>query len=93
MGVLPATGAHLSGSTRPRAVEEVLSSLPDKLDDTYARMLNRIRPSAKEDALTLLRWLAYSMKPLTLAELRTIVTIRPEDNEVDFEDEGGLRDT
>jgi hypothetical protein len=46
-----------------------------------------------KDALTLLRWLAYAARPMTLAELQTVVTIRPEDGEVDFEDEGDFRDS
>ena len=56
-------------------------------------MLERIGPAVSEDALTLLRWLAYGMRPVTLAELQTAVTIRPEDDEVDYEDEGDFRDS
>ena len=56
-------------------------------------MLERIGPAVSEDALTLLRWLAYAMRPVTLAELQTAVTIRPEDDEVDYEDEGDFRDS
>jgi ankyrin repeat protein len=56
-------------------------------------MLERIGPAVREDALTLLRWLAYSLRPIALAELQTAVTIRPEDDEVDFEDEGDFRDS
>ena len=72
---------------------KMLKSLPPTLDATYTRMLERIGPAVSEDALTLLRWLAYGMRPVTLAELQTAVTIRPEDDEVDYEDEGDFRDS
>jgi ankyrin repeat protein len=71
----------------------MLKELPPTLDATYTRILERIRPAVREDALTLLRWLAYAARPVTLAELQTAVTIRPEDDEVDFEDEGDFRDS
>jgi ankyrin repeat protein len=71
----------------------MLKALPPTLDATYTRMLERIGPAVSEDALTLLRWLAYAMWPVTLAELQAAVTIRPEDDEVDFEDEGDFRDS
>jgi ankyrin repeat protein len=71
----------------------MLKELPPTLDATYTRMLERIGPAVSEDALTLLRWLAYAARPVTLAELQTAVTISPEDDEVDFEDEGDFRDS
>jgi ankyrin repeat protein len=71
----------------------MLKALPTTLDETYTRMLERIEPTVSEDALTLLRWLAYAARPITLAELQSAVTIRPEDDEVDFEDEGDFRDS
>jgi ankyrin repeat protein len=74
-------------------VASMLKALPPTLDATYTRMLERIGPAVSEDALTLLRWLAYGMRPVTLAELQTAVTIRPEDYEVDYEDEGDFRDS
>lgn len=74
-------------------MENVLKTLPATLDETYARMLERIGPADRGDALTLLRWLAYAMRPITLAELQTAVIIRPEDDEVDDGDEGDLEDS
>jgi ankyrin repeat protein len=74
-------------------VENMPKELPTTLDGTYNRMLERIGPAVSEDALTLLRWLAYAARPITLAELQTAVTIRPDDDEVDFEDEGDFRDS
>jgi ankyrin repeat protein len=74
-------------------VEAVLRTLPATLDETYGRMLDRIGSTDRRDALVLLRWLAYAMRPLTLAELQAAVTIRPEDDDVDFGDEGDLGDS
>jgi ankyrin repeat protein len=77
-------------------VKNLVEALPTTLDGTYTRMLERIRrlgPAVSEDALTLLRWLAYAARPITLAELQAAVTIRPEDGDVDFEDEGDFRDS
>jgi hypothetical protein len=74
-------------------MEKMLKALPTTLDETYTRMLERIEPTVSEDALTLLRWLAYSARPITLAELQSAIIIRPEDDEVDFEDEGDFRDS
>jgi len=82
-----------SKSTRPSRVENVLKTLPATLDETYARMLERIGPADRGDAFTLLRWLAYAMRPMKLAELQTAVIIRPEDDEVDAGDEGDLGDS
>jgi hypothetical protein len=73
-------------------VKDALNALPATLDETYARMLERIAPANRGDANILLRWLAYAMRPPTLAELTTVVTISPEDDEVAFCDEGDLRD-
>ena len=55
--------------------------------------IGRLGSVVSRDALTLLRWLAYAVRPVTLAELQTATTIRPEDDEVDFEDEGDFRDS
>lgn len=74
-------------------MENLLKSLPTTLNETYARMLERIGPTERDDALTLLRWLAYAMRPVTLAELQTAVIIRPKDDEVDAGDEGDLGDS
>ena len=56
-------------------------------------MLERIGPAERGDALILLQWLAYAMRPVTLAELQTAVIIRTEDDEVDAGDEGDLGDS
>jgi ankyrin repeat protein len=59
-----------------RHIAEVLKNLPSSLDETYERMLLGIDPDYREQAVTLLKWLAYSQRPLTLAELATAAGIR-----------------
>lgn len=56
-------------STQPSDLEKALNNLPVGLDATYSRMLNNIPHSVSEAALVLLRWLTYSLRPLTLSEL------------------------
>jgi ankyrin repeat protein len=70
--------------------------MPTTLDETYDRMLEHIAelgPAECRHAFTLLRWLAYAITPITLAELQSAVTIRPEDDEVDFENQGYFTDS
>ena len=43
--------------------------LPATLDETYERMLTGIDEIFRDEALTLLRWLAYAQTPPTLMEL------------------------
>lgn len=52
-----------------------MATLPQDLDEMYSRILERI---AKEDmvyAIRILRWLAFSMRPLSLAEVAEIVAL------------------
>jgi len=48
-------------STKPKHVKSALLSLPLGLNATCERMLLRIGDQLQEDALTLLRWLAYAL--------------------------------
>jgi hypothetical protein len=50
-------------------VLKILSSLPKSLNATYARILARIDPMYKPEALTALEWLVYARRPLFLEEL------------------------
>jgi hypothetical protein len=80
-------------SYKPKYVKQVLKTLPPTLDDTYTRMLTRIKKMYYEEALTLLRWLAYARSPPTLAELvdAAIIDLDEEGN-IDTGERGGLRD-
>jgi ankyrin repeat protein len=57
-------------------VENSLMNLPRTLDETYQRMLVNIAEDYADEAASLLKWLAYSNEPLTLAELATAAGIR-----------------
>ncbi|KAI9862173.1 MAG: hypothetical protein M1824_001554 [Vezdaea acicularis] len=54
---------------RERDVEKALNQLPRDLYETYSRMLSRIeRIDYKDEAHAVLRWLAFSNRPLKLSE-------------------------
>lgn len=65
-------------STKPTYVKEALKALPATLDETYIRMLCGIKEMYYKEAMTLLRWLAYSSRPLTLEELSEAAIIDPD---------------
>jgi hypothetical protein len=67
-----------------RFIEEVLKDLPKTLDDTYQRMLANIGDRYAEDALNLLRWIAFAQRPLSLVEVHAATSITLSD---DGEDE------
>lgn len=48
----------------------------------YDRSLLEIDPLHSEQALTILRWIAFSPHPLTLAELAEVLTIHPESDQL-----------
>jgi len=59
-------------------VKKQLAQLPKDLNETYDQILGRIQEKDREDAVKLSQWLAFSVRPLTLAELAEVV-------QVDFE--------
>ena len=56
-------------------VEEQLQHLPKGLDEAYDRIINQIDERRHEDARKLLQWLAFSVRPLELAELAEVVAV------------------
>jgi len=50
--------------------------LPKDLDDTYAQILCRIDEDRSDTVITILKWLAYSARPLQIEELADIVTVK-----------------
>jgi hypothetical protein len=56
-------------------VEKQLGRLPKDLYDSYDRIFCRIDERDQEDALKLLQWLAFSIRPLELDELAEVVTV------------------
>jgi hypothetical protein len=54
---------------RPFDIQEVLKELPKDLDETYDRMLSQINTSRyKNEVCLVLKWLAFSKRPLKLSE-------------------------
>jgi hypothetical protein len=80
-------------SHKPKYVKEVLKNLPPTLDDTYTRMLTRIKELYHSEALTLLCWLAYARSPLTLGQLVDAAITNPlEESFIDTSERGDLDD-
>ncbi|KAK4904792.1 hypothetical protein LTR49_025823 [Elasticomyces elasticus] len=87
-----------SKSSRPSSIKAALRALPNNLDETYERMLNKISKDDRPDALTLIRWLAYVQSLLSLDELAEASIVVPTDDAaadgvVDIKDRGGWEDT
>jgi len=55
-----------------------LARLPKDLNETYDRIIDRVREEDRKDAVKLFQWLAFSVRPLKLSELAEVV-------QVDFE--------
>lgn len=76
---------------RPRYVQHAFEDLPATLDATYKRTLTSIEDLYREEALKLLRWLAYAPSPPTLYELAEAAIIDLEGGcIVDVEERGDL---
>jgi ankyrin repeat protein len=64
------------GKCRNRAtLRNALKTLPPTLDETYERILRSIRQEDINYAIRILRWLAFSVRPLTIAEIAEVVAI------------------
>ena len=56
-------------------VEEQLLQLPKGLEESYDRIIDQIDERRHGDARKLLQWLAFSVRPLALAELAEVVAV------------------
>ena len=75
-------------------MQAALLSLPVTLDATYERILTGIDEMLRNEAIVLLRWLAYAQSPPTLGELAEATIVDPTDaGGVDIENRGGIEDT
>lgn len=61
-------------------IRRALRDLPKTLDDTYYRLFLEIDEAYREEAITALLWLAFSTRPLLLAELAEAIVIKPRTN-------------
>lgn len=60
-------------------IKTALKTLPKSLDETYAQILLNIDELYREDACKVLQWLAFSARPVTLAEVAEALTINIDD--------------
>jgi len=74
---------------RPSYISAALHEMPRTLDQTYERILAAIDDLYFDEVRTALEWLAFSMTPLSVAELAEACSIRLDDDGVPFLDEGG----
>jgi len=52
-----------------------LENLPDGLDELYNRILRAIDGKYRMDTMTFLQWLAFSMRPMEIAEVAEAITV------------------
>ncbi|KAK5988527.1 Ankyrin-3-like protein [Cladobotryum mycophilum] len=64
----------------PGEITQALENLPQGLDKTYQRMLQNIDPKYQIRVANALKWLSFSIRPLTLDELAEIFILQPGDN-------------
>ncbi|KAK0968242.1 hypothetical protein LTR54_018228 [Friedmanniomyces endolithicus] len=77
-----------------RKVRRALRDLPKTLDNTYARILSRIDEGQNaEEALKILRSLAYAERPLTANEVLEVTGILTEKDSSHFDEDEVLRDS
>ncbi|KAF5981974.1 coenzyme A synthetase [Fusarium bulbicola] len=70
----------LAGQVREKDVRRALSRLPQGLEATYERMLNRIDDQDKfEEAYAVFRWIAFSTTRLNLAAVSELAAFEIED--------------
>ncbi|KAJ7080217.1 ankyrin repeat-containing domain protein [Mycena belliarum] len=70
----------LSTKNTVKAVRQALQGLPQDLDQTYEEAIERILSQCSDDkelALRTLTWVAYTKRPLSVAELQEALAIEP----------------
>ena len=65
----------LKQANDPKAVGEALIDLPQGLDETYDRTLLSLNENQQVQAIRALKWLAFSLRPLTVGEISEAVII------------------
>lgn len=54
---------------RLKDIKEILDTLPPTLDGVYTRVLSSIHPRLLTDVANALRWLSFSLQPMTIEEI------------------------
>jgi hypothetical protein len=68
----------LKKSTKPRAIRKALETLPSDLPGIYMNILHQIRKYDQTTAQSILQWVVWAIRPLTLEELTIAIAIAPE---------------
>jgi len=78
----------LSKKHNRKAIRLALKNLPEKLDDTYDEVMERISNQDKYDVLLanqVLSWITHTFRPLTIREIQHALAVLPGDTELDEE--------
>jgi hypothetical protein len=71
----------LQGCLSLGSLEDQLENLPHNLDGVYDRIISGIDKAYHADALKILQWLSFSVRPLKLAEVAQVVGVAPDTNQ------------
>jgi hypothetical protein len=67
--------AELEKCSSTDEINERLKELPKGLDEIYSRTLKKIDEKHRADTRTFLQWLAFSKRPMTIAEIAETITV------------------
>jgi hypothetical protein len=67
--------AELERCSSEYQIMQQLENLPEGLDDIYKRILKAVDRKYRADTMTFLQWLAFSKRPLTIAEVAEAITV------------------
>jgi len=70
--IIPELAAKIHGLTAKRR-QKLIRELPPELDDIYKRQLDSVREKNDPQALAIIRWVLFSLRPLRLSELRSVL--------------------
>jgi ankyrin repeat protein len=76
-------GDQLRGGLNRRKLEEIVDQAPTAIERLYDRNWNRISDLSENDssrALSILRWAAFALRPLTILEITDALLIIDDDN-------------
>lgn len=70
--IIPELAAKIHGLTAKRR-KKLIRELPPELDDIYKRQLDSVQEKNDPQALAIIRWVLFSLRPLRLSELRSVL--------------------
>ncbi|KAI4162434.1 MAG: hypothetical protein LQ342_004000 [Letrouitia transgressa] len=72
---------ELEEAMSEQRIEEILKSVPEEINELYARIFKQIMDSSKEAKLvaTILRWIVCASRPLTVEELKEALRLEIEE--------------